>query len=88
MAELTLTGTLVSIKETEVIKENLSKRKFWIEADDQYKKRVCFDLLNHRTDLIDDFEVGDKIKAHFNIDSSEYNGKVYHNISAWKLERA
>ena len=32
------------------------------------------------------YKEGDKIKVSFNLDTSDYNGKVYNDIKAWKVE--
>jgi hypothetical protein len=80
---------VLSKKGTEtVVNEKLTKRDFVLRTDEKYKKEVCFSLVNKNTSLVDEFEIGDALKVHYNIDSREYNGKYYHNITAWKIERS
>ena len=32
--------------------------------------------------------VGEDVEVHFNLSSREFNGKYYHNIDAWKIDKA
>ena len=81
------TGTILEIHSEEVINENLTKRRFVIEEDGRYKNKICFELMNDRTDLIDPYQVGDKINVSYNLKSHEHNSKWYSQIMAWKIER-
>ena len=49
-------------------------------------KRVVFDVLG---DKIDQFGIrmNEVLTVHLNIDAKEYNGRMYNNIDAWKVER-
>jgi hypothetical protein len=56
-----------------------------LETSGEYPKKVCFNLFG---DNIDKFpvKIDDEVTVHFNIDSKEYNGRWFTNISAWKVE--
>lgn len=63
------------------------KQEFVIETDEQFPRKVCFTLFNDKTALINDLSVGEEVEVSFNLESREYNGKWFHNINAWKIEK-
>ena len=60
--------------------------EYVIETQDQYPKRICFEVFG--TDKLKEFNIrnNDLIKVHFDITAREYNGKWYNSIRAWKVE--
>ena len=85
-------GTLLQIlrPETGVSKAGKEWRKqdFVIETNEQFPKKVCFTLFGDKTSLIDGISEGTEIDVSFSVESRDFNGKWYHNINAWKVERA
>ncbi len=63
------------------------KQEFVIETDEQYPRKVCFTLFNDKTTLVNDLAEGQEVEVFFNLESREFNGKWYHNINAWKIEK-
>ena len=64
------------------------KQEFVIETtDDQYPKQICFTLFNDKINLIDGLKPGMDINVSFSVESREFNGRWYHNINAWKVEK-
>jgi hypothetical protein len=64
------------------------KQEFVIETKDAYPKKVCMNLWGDKIDQLKKIAVGTDIKAFFDIESREYNGKWYTDVKAWKLELA
>jgi hypothetical protein len=64
------------------------KQEFIIETDEQYPKKICFTLFNDKIGLIEGFNAGMEVEVSFNVESREYNGRWFHNINAWKIDRA
>ena len=66
--------------------EQWQSREYVIETQEQYPKRVCFEVFG--TDKLKEFNIrnNDLIKVHFDITAREYNGKWYNSIRAWKVE--
>jgi Domain of unknown function (DUF3127) len=64
-----------------------SKRDFVIETEEQFPRKVCFTLFGDKTSLINNLAVGEIVDVSFNIESREYNGKWFHNINAWKIDK-
>lgn len=65
-----------------------NKQEFVIETDDQYPKKVCFTLFGDKVNLIEGLTAGQDVEVSFNIESREYNGRWFHNVNAWKIEKA
>jgi hypothetical protein len=92
MSELTLTGRLHKIFDTNQISDSFKKRDFVIETEDQYPQMVKFELTQNTCDKINDFKVGDEITAHFNVRGREWTNKnnevVYFvSLNAWRIEK-
>lgn len=66
--------------------EQWQSREYVIETQEQYQKRICFEVFG--TDKLKEFNIrnNDLIKVHFDITAREYNGKWYNSIRAWKVE--
>ena len=66
--------------------EQWQSREYVIETQEQYPKKMCFEVFG--TDKLKDFNIrsNDLIKVHFDINAREYNGKWYNSIRAWKVE--
>lgn len=64
-----------------------SKQEFVIETDEQFPRKVCFTLFGDKASLISGFEPGTEVEVAFNLESREYNGKYFHNINAWKIDK-
>ena len=62
------------------------KQDFTLETEDKYPKPVC---ITQWGDDIDAFGLseGDRIKAHVDIQSREYNGRWYTDVKAWRVEK-
>ncbi len=64
------------------------KQEFVIETnEDQYPKQICFTLFNDKINLIDGLKPGIDVNVSFSVESREFNGRWYHNINAWKVEK-
>ena len=64
-----------------------NKQEFVIETEDQFPKKICFTLFGDKTSLIDGLSNGEEVEVSFNVESREYNGKWFHNINAWKVDK-
>jgi len=64
------------------------KREFVIEmVDGSYTKQICFTLFNDKISIIDNFQTGENVTVSFSLESREYNGRWYHNVNAWRVEK-
>lgn len=64
------------------------KQEYVLETQEQYPKKVCFQLFGADRIAQAAIQPGELLTVSFDIDSREYQGRWYTNISAWKVERA
>ena len=64
-----------------------TKQEFVIETEDQYPKKVCFTLFGDKVSLVNGLSAGQEVEVSFNLESREYNGKWFHNVNAWKIDK-
>lgn len=66
--------------------EQWQSREYVVETQEQYPKKICFEVFG--TDKLKEFNIrnNDFIKVHFDITAREYNGKWYNSVRAWKVE--
>lgn len=66
-----------------------SKQGFFIqESDVQYPNILYFEVFNKPELMqdINDTTIGSDITVHFNIKGTEWNGKGFNNLGAWKID--
>lgn len=61
------------------------KIDFVINTEEQYPKTMSFTGFNDKADAIIGLNPGDSVTVDFIVESKEYNGKWYTNLSAWKI---
>lgn len=66
--------------------EQWQSREYVIETQEQFPKKMCFEV--YGTEKLKEFNIrnNDLIKVHFDITAREYNGKWYNSVRAWKVE--
>lgn len=87
-----ITGTLKQKSEEQQISEKFKKREFVItDNSSQYPQHVSFQLTQDKCSLMDQYNVGDEIKVHFNLRGREWTSpqgelKHFNTLEAWRLE--
>lgn len=90
-----IVGKLIEKNPTQQKTETFKTREFVIEKTDDIGGRtisnyVKFQAVQEKTELIDKFNIGDKIKVFFNIRGTKWNkdGKdlYFTNLDAWRIE--
>ena len=79
---------IVFIGEIQTVWQNsLQKRTVVLEevTDKDYKWGIAFDLIKDKVNLIDNFNLWDTVDVSLNFKASEYNGRYFTNINAWKI---
>ncbi|MDR1645144.1 MAG: DUF3127 domain-containing protein [Tannerellaceae bacterium] len=64
------------------------KQEYVLETQEQYPKKVCFQLFGADKIAQAAIQTGEELTVHFDIDSREYQGRWFTNINAWKIERS
>jgi hypothetical protein len=78
-------GSIKIINDTQTFDSGFSKRDVVITSSGQYPKDIKVHFTKEKCSLIDMFNVGQLVEVQCNIDGSEYNGKYYVNLVAWKI---
>ena len=76
------------------VTDSFRKREFALEIDDgRYPQTVKFQVVQDKTALLDDFEVGQQVRIHFNLRGREYTRKsdgetdYWTNLECWRIEK-
>lgn len=90
---LAVTGKLVKTLDVESgtskAGKEWKKQSFVLDTGAQYNPEICFQLFgDEKIAMIDGIQPGTEIEVSFNISSREYNGRYYHNIDAWRINRS
>tara|TARA_Y100001968_G_C19226752_1_gene652456 strand:+ start:326 stop:655 length:330 start_codon:yes stop_codon:yes gene_type:complete len=93
MNSLTIKGSLKKKLEPETIsgKEGKiwKKQNFIINTGAQFNAEICFQLFGEeRIQILERFNINDTIEVFFNLYSKKFNDRYFHNIDAWKIEKA
>src|SRR3954465_15751957 len=87
-----ITGILKVKGEAQQVSEKFRKREFVLsDNSSQYPQHILFQLTQDRCSLLDQYNVGDEIKVHFNLRGREWTNpqgevKFFNSLEAWKLE--
>lgn len=82
------TGTIIHIlplKTGEGKSGTWKKQEFVIETDEQFKKKICFQVWGDKIDTSKISE-GSKATVSLDVESREFNGNWYSDIKAWKIQ--
>lgn len=65
-----------------------SKQEFIVEYQEgNYPSQVCLNVWGpDKVKELEKYQIGDKVKVSFNINSREYNNRWYTDLRAWKIE--
>ncbi len=63
------------------------KQEFVLELEGTYPKKVCISAWGDKVN-VGSFVEGAMLNVSFDVESREFNGKWYTNLTAWKVESA
>lgn len=87
-----ITGILKVKGEAQQVSEKFRKREFVLsDNSSQYPQHISFQLTQDKCSLIDQYNVGDEIKVHFNLRGREWTSpknevKYFNTLEAWRIE--
>ena len=89
-----VTGILKLKHDVQQVSDKFKKREFVLTIDQntQYPQYISFQLIQDKTSLIDNYQVGEEIKVSFNLKGREWTSpqgevKYFTTIDAWRIER-
>ena len=64
------------------------KQSFLLDTGAQYNPEICFQLFGEdKIAMLEHYNQGDQVEVSFNLSSKEWNGRYFHNVDAWKIEK-
>ena len=73
-------------------KNGFQKRMVVITTEEKYPQGLAVDFVQDKTDLVNNFNVGDKVKVGINLRGREWvspqgETKYFNSINAWRIEK-
>jgi hypothetical protein len=81
-------GDIVKIFDTEKKTDTFQTREFVIKTEGQYPQFIKFQLTQDRCDIVDKYNVEQKVKVSFDLRGREWNEKYFTNLNAWRIDQA
>lgn len=87
-----LTGKIRLIEDTQTFKNDFKKRNLVLTTDEKYPQHISIEFLKDKTDILDNFQLGDAIKVGINIRGNEWVNKdgvtkYFNSIVGWRIEK-
>ena len=80
-------GQIIVIGQTETFgAKGFKKRQLVIKTDTQYPQSIPIDFTQDKCSVLDGYSLGQFVKVSINVQGSEWKGKYYVNLQAWKIE--
>jgi|SRR6218665_691456 len=87
-----ITGILKVKTEAQQVSDKFRKREFVLtDNSSQYPQHISFQLTQDKCSLLDQYNVGDELKVHFNLRGREWTSpkgeiKYFNTLEAWRIE--
>ncbi len=93
-------GSILEIYEVQQISDTFKKREFVIQKEENIPGRdepiinyVKFQMTQNRCDLIDGYQIGQKVRVNFNIRGNKWENReggisYFTNLEAWRISEA
>lgn len=88
-----LQGTIKKITDVQTFPSGFQKREMIILTEEQYPQPVSIEFLQDKTDLLNNYNEGDKVKVSINIRGREWTSpqnevKYFNSIVGWRIEKS
>ena len=86
-------GTIKVIDETKTYGNNgFRKREVVVTTDEQYPQHLMIEFVQDKTDLLNNFQVGQKVNISINLRGREWvnpqgETKYFNSIQGWRIEQ-
>lgn len=85
-----IVGTIHKIFDQKTVSEKKTVRDFVIKTDGDYAQLIPVQTVNAKTEILNGFSPGDRVKVMVNIGGKEDRNvpdKYYASLTAWKMEK-
>jgi single-strand DNA-binding protein len=87
MSNYTLTGKVKAILDEQTFASGFNKREFVVtNSEGKFPQDIKFETVKDKTALVAPLKVGDSVTVSFDLEGSEWNGKFFVNLRAWKID--
>ena len=88
-----LQGTIKKITDVQTFPSGFQKREMIILTEEQYPQPISIEFLQDKTDLLNNYNEGDKVKVSINIRGREWTSpqnevKYFNSIVGWRVEKS
>jgi translation initiation factor IF-3 len=87
-----VTGKIKVINPTQQVSASFKKREIVVTTEEQYPQHIIMDFVQDKTDLLDQYNVGEQVKVSVNLRGREWvspqgETKYFNTIQGWRIER-
>lgn len=83
-----LQGQILVIGQTETFgAKGFKKRQLVIKTDSQYPQSIPIDFTQDKCSVLDSYQVGQFVTVSINVQGSEWQGKYFVNLNAWRITK-
>ena len=87
-----LQGTVKKIGELQTFASGFQKKELVIVTEEQYPQPIAIEFLKDKSDLLDNYKEGDKVKVSINVGGREWTSpqgevKYFNTITGWRMEK-
>lgn len=88
-----VSGKIKVINPAQQISASFKKRELVVTTDEQYPQHIMIEFTQDKTDLLDQYSVGDDVKVSINLRGREWQSpqgdtRYFNTIQGWRIEKA
>lgn len=76
------------VMDEQTFSSGFNKREFVVTTEDKFPQDIKFECLKDKVALLESVAKGQKVKVSFDVRGSEWKGKYFVNLVAWKIDGA
>ncbi|HBK82208.1 MAG TPA: hypothetical protein DDZ41_01195 [Flavobacterium sp.] len=85
-------GRVKVINPEQQVSATFKKREIVVTTDEQYPQHIIMDFVQDKTDLLNQYRVGDQVKVSINIRGREWvspqgETKYFNTLQGWRIEK-
>ncbi len=81
-------GHIKIIGELQTFNSGFTKIQIVVTTEGEFPTDIPIDFLGDKTDYLQNYAEGEQVVVSANLKGSEYQGKYYLGLNAWKIQRA
>lgn len=87
MSNLTHTGKVLHVGETEQVSDKFCKRLLVLDdpMSEKYPQQIPFEFVQDAVSKLDGVNIGDKVTVSFNLSGREWNGRYFGSNKGWRI---